>query len=155
MNAIIAAFFGWSGERSPTGFPGGFRYVRLTKSYIQVRASVPHQGQSQTFFERGVANIICYNAYMQVKDIEAKALPILKRRSVKRASVFGSTARGELGARDVDMLVEMTRPYGLFSFLSLKNELEEALGEKVDLITYDTIKPALRENILRDEVAIL
>lgn len=82
-------------------------------------------------------------------------MPILKRRAVKRAGVFGSVARGEETVRDVDLLVEMPRPFGLFSFLSLKQELEEALGVKVDLIEYSSIKPALREHILGDEVTLL
>lgn len=92
---------------------------------------------------------------MRIQDIREKSIPILKRRAVKRASVFGSSARGEASANDVDMLVEMTRPYGLFSFLSLKSELEEALGTAVDLIDYSSIKPRLRERILREEVTIL
>ena len=92
---------------------------------------------------------------MQVQEIQTKSVPILKRRAVKRAGVFGSSARGEAGARDVDMLVELPRPYGLFTFLSLKNELEDALGLKVDLIDYAAIKPRLRDRILQDEVAIL
>ncbi len=92
---------------------------------------------------------------MKVADIQAKAAPILKQRAVKRAGVFGSVARGEPSPRDVDMLVEMPRPYGLFSFLSLQQELESVLGTKVDLLEYSSIKPALRERILSDEVSIL
>lgn len=92
---------------------------------------------------------------MQIKEIRAISVPILKRRAVKRAGVFGSSARGEAGARDVDLLVDMPRPYGLFSFLSLKQELEEALGTGVDLVNYSSLKPRLRERILRDEVALL
>lgn len=92
---------------------------------------------------------------MKIKEIQEKSVPILKRRAVKRAGIFGSSARGDAVARDVDMLVEMPRPYGLFSFLSLKNELEDVLGTKVDLIEYASIKPRLRERILRDEVSLL
>ena len=92
---------------------------------------------------------------MQVKDIQRVSVPILKRRAVKRAGVFGSSARGEANARDIDLLVEMPRPHGLFSLLSLKSELEDALDTKVDLVEYASIKPRLRERILRDEVAIL
>lgn len=92
---------------------------------------------------------------MEVKDIQLKAVPILKRHAVKRAGVFGSSARREPSARDIDMLVEMTRPYGLFSFISLKQDLEDALGTKVDLIDYASIKPVLRERILHDEVGVL
>lgn len=91
---------------------------------------------------------------MQVADIQMRAVPILKQRAVKRAGVFGSVARGE-PARDVDMLVEMPRPFGLFSFLTLKQELEDELGTKVDLVEYSTLKPALRERIMGDEVTIL
>ena len=91
---------------------------------------------------------------MQIADLRTRVVPILRRRAVKRAGVFGSVARGE-AARDVDLLVEVPRPYGLFSFLSLKQELEDALGTKVDLVEYTTLKPALRERILSDEVALL
>ena len=72
-----------------------------------------------------------------------------------RAGVFGSSARGEVSPNDVDMLVEMPKPYGLFAFLGLKQDLEKALGSKVDLIDYASIKPALRKNILQDEIRIL
>ena len=92
---------------------------------------------------------------MRIAEIQAIAVPILKRRAVKRAGIFGSHARGETPARDIDMLVDMPRPYGLFSFLSLKQELEGALGKEVDLVSYASIKPRLRERILRDEVEIL
>ncbi len=92
---------------------------------------------------------------MELAEVREKAAPILKRRAVTRAGVFGSVARGEPSARDVDLLVEMRRPYGLFSFLALKQELEAALGKDVDLVAYDTLKPALRERILKDEISIL
>ena len=92
---------------------------------------------------------------MNAADIQRKIVPILKRRAVRRAGVFGSVARGESVARDIDVLVEMTRPYSLFTFLALKNELEARLGAKVDLLEYSHIKPMLRERILLDEVKIL
>ena len=33
--------------------------------------------------------------------------------------------------------------------------LQSALGKKVDLVEYETIRPELKENILRDEILIL
>lgn len=92
---------------------------------------------------------------MQIAEIKEISAPILKRRAVRRAGVFGSRARGDASPRDIDMLVDMPRPYGLFSFLALKQELEEALGADVDLVSYSSLKPELRERILRDEVEIL
>lgn len=92
---------------------------------------------------------------MSVADIQKKIVPILKRRAVRRAGVFGSAARGDSTARDIDVLVEMPKPYSLFTFLALKNELEGELEAKVDLIEYSHIKPLLRERILSGEVKIL
>lgn len=92
---------------------------------------------------------------MNVADIQRKITPILKRNKVRRAGIFGSAARKEPTSRDVDLLVEMPRPYGLFTFIALKQELEDCLGERVDLVEYSGIKPSLREPILRDEVRIV
>lgn len=39
---------------------------------------------------------------------------------VKHLWVFGSTACGDRGARDVDVLVEFTRPPGLLDYMGLK-----------------------------------
>jgi len=92
---------------------------------------------------------------MILDEVKKKAIPILRRARVKRAAVFGSAARDEADARDVDFLVEMPRPYGLFAFLTLKSELEDALEKKVDLLEYSTIKPRIRERVLREAVEIV
>jgi uncharacterized protein len=92
---------------------------------------------------------------MDVQTIKQKVIPILKRRAVTRAGVFGSSVRkGEI-PRDIDMLVEMPRPYGLFTFLALKDELESTLGIKVDLIEYSNIKSRIKDRILKEEITIL
>ncbi|MBI5004021.1 nucleotidyltransferase family protein [Candidatus Kaiserbacteria bacterium] len=89
-------------------------------------------------------------------EIQSKIVPILERAHVRKAAIFGSTARGDdTSASDVDILIEMPRPYSLFSFLTIKNDLEDSLQKKVDLIEYGTVKSALRERILNDAVDIL
>lgn len=92
---------------------------------------------------------------MNLTEIKEKVLPILESAHVKRALVFGSVARGEENPGDVDLLVEMPRPYGLFTFLSVKNNLEDALRMKVDLIEYSLLKPGIRERALRDAVVLI
>ena len=37
----------------------------------------------------------------------------------------------------------------------IKQKIEEALGRKVDLVEYDTLKPLLRERILKEQVVLL
>jgi predicted nucleotidyltransferase len=85
-----------------------------------------------------------------------RMVAILRRHGVTRAGIFGSFARGEADeTSDVDLLVEVPRGTTLLDMAGLGIELEDALGRKVDLITYASINPRMREQILRDEVVIL
>ncbi|MBW1987590.1 MAG: nucleotidyltransferase family protein [Deltaproteobacteria bacterium] len=78
------------------------------------------------------------------------------RYGIKRAGFFGSWPRGEMtGTSDIDILVETGKTISLFEFIRLKHELEDALGRKVDLVEYKTIKPRLQPIILQEELAIL
>ena len=75
----------------------------------------------------------------------------LRRFGVKSLALFGSAARGEGGPEsDLDILVEFSRPVGLFAFLRLQNRLAEIMGRQVDLVTPQALKPPLRERILQE-----
>jgi len=64
--------------------------------------------------------------------------------------------RGETKAdSDIDILVEIESDIRLLAFVGLKIEGEEALGKKVDLVEYTTIKPFIKERILSGQVVIL
>ncbi len=72
---------------------------------------------------------------------------------VTSLSLFGSVARDEAGPEsDVDVLVEVQRPFGLFRLFDLQQYLEGLLGRKVDVATPDGLKPRIRERVLRDAV---
>jgi len=91
-----------------------------------------------------------------IEEIKQKILPILQRYGVKRVGLFGSCVRGEMREdSDIDILVEIEKDISLLDFVGLKLEIEEALGKKVDLVEYNTIKPLLREKILSEQVIIL
>lgn len=92
-----------------------------------------------------------------VSAIKQRSLPILKRHAVKRAAIFGSFARGEAKASsDVDILIEYkTKNKSLFDLIDLKSDLEEILGRKVDIVTYNSIYWRLRDQILAEQVVIL
>ena len=94
---------------------------------------------------------------MKLEEIKEKIVPILKRYGIKKAGVFGSLVRGEAREdSDLDILVEIERDdISLLDFVGIKLELEEALNRRVDLVEYCTIKPLIRERILREEVPIL
>lgn len=83
-------------------------------------------------------------------------MPILKEAGVSRCALFGSVVRGEAKKRsDIDMLVEVPKGTGLFTFVGLKHKLEDALNKKVDLVTYGALHPRLRERILQEQRPIL
>jgi predicted nucleotidyltransferase len=69
---------------------------------------------------------------------------------VKNIAIFGSYLRGEQTEEsDIDFVVDFREPVG-FTFIHLADFLEEILGEKVDLITPDAIKPNRRKYIMKD-----
>jgi predicted nucleotidyltransferase len=79
----------------------------------------------------------------------------LRRFGVSHASVFGSVARGEDRAdSDVDVLVELDqdRPIGIFEYARLKLYINEILNGAGDVVNRRTLKPLLRDSILRDAV---
>jgi predicted nucleotidyltransferase len=93
---------------------------------------------------------------LQIDKIKKKILPILKKYGVRRASLFGSVVKGcEKENSDIDILVEIKSNISLLDFVGLKLELEEVLRRKVDLGEYDTIKPTIKEKILKEQVSIL
>jgi len=93
---------------------------------------------------------------MSVEEIKNKIRPTLKKYKVKKAGIFGSVVRGETRQdSDIDILVEIDERMSLLDFVGLKLELENILGRKVDLGEFSTIKPIIKEQVLKETVSIL
>ena len=91
-----------------------------------------------------------------INKIKQKILPILQDYGIKRLALFGSCVRGEMEKEsDIDILVDIKADISLLDFVGLKQKIEEVLGRKVDLVEYDTLKPLLRERILKEQVVLL
>lgn len=66
---------------------------------------------------------------------------------IQRMALFGSWARGDAREdSDVDVMVEVDPSIGL-RFVDLGDDLEKALGRRVDLVSRRAIKPSLWERI--------
>jgi len=89
------------------------------------------------------------------EEIKKKVQPVLKKYGIKKAGVFGSTARGEAETNDIDLLVKIDQKISLLDFIGIQQELEDELDMKVDLVEYDSLKPALKEDILKEEVPVI
>ncbi len=93
---------------------------------------------------------------MTILDIKNKIIPILRKYGVIKASLFGSIVRGEnIDQSDIDLLVELPETASLLELASLKMDLEERLGKKVDVLTYDSLHPLLKDRILHEQEAVL
>jgi len=91
-----------------------------------------------------------------IQNLKKIMVPILKRNSVIRAGIFGSYARGEQKkSSDVDILIKYRGNQSLLDLVRLERELKEKLRKKVDLLTYGSLSPYLKERILKEEVRIL
>lgn len=75
--------------------------------------------------------------------------------NVASLSLFGSVPRDEASAdSDVDLLVEFSKPVGLFQFIELQQRLEELLEYKVDLGTPRPLKPRIKDQVLREAIRV-
>ena len=93
---------------------------------------------------------------MELEEIRNKIIPVLQRYDVKRAAIFGSFVREEQKEdSDIDILVEFEGEKSLLDLAGLKIELEELLGRKVDVLTYNSLHPLLKDIILKEHEVIL
>lgn len=93
---------------------------------------------------------------MTTQFIKKKIAPILKRRGVLKAAVFGSAARGEMNKKsDVDILVKLKKDKTLFDLIGLQIALEDALGRKVDVVEYGALHPLIKRAVLKEQKKIL
>ncbi|MBI5620000.1 nucleotidyltransferase family protein [Candidatus Gottesmanbacteria bacterium] len=77
------------------------------------------------------------------------------RYHVRRFGVFGSVVHGDQTATsDIDVLVEFSRPIGLFQFIELEEELKALLNKDVDLVTPNALHPLIKTDVLRETVYV-
>jgi hypothetical protein len=76
---------------------------------------------------------------------------IRKRFGVTRLGLVGSYARNEAGAEsDIDIVVNLESSNNFRSFFGLLHFLQDNLHDRIDLATEGSLKPQVRESILKD-----
>ena len=90
-----------------------------------------------------------------LKDKRGKILKIAARYGAYNVRVFGSAARGEAGTEsDIDFLIDLEGTWTLFDHIGMKQELEDLLERKVDVIVADALRDIVRDHALREAVAL-
>lgn len=96
---------------------------------------------------------------MQVADeVEQKRREIVHIAEIhgaRRVRLFGSFARGEsIPTSDVDVLVDLESGRDLLDLIAIKQDLEDLLGRKVDVVTEASLSPYIRDAVLKDAVTL-
>jgi len=92
----------------------------------------------------------------EIKKIIAEQRSFLKEKfAVDTIALFGSYFKGEQNEEsDIDILVNFSKSIDLFEFVELENYLSEVLGSKVDLVMKDSLKPRIKDTVLKESVTI-
>lgn len=90
-----------------------------------------------------------------LNDKRKEILSVAERFGARKVRVFGSRARGEgRPDSDVDLLVSVGDRASLLDIIAIKQDLEDLLGCKVDVVTEDSISPYLRDQVLSEAVSL-
>lgn len=91
---------------------------------------------------------------MTTEVISQKIMPILIKHSVKRASIFGSVLFSKK-PNDIDILIQFKSGKSLFDLVDLEEKLSKKLNKRVDLATYNSLHPLIKDKILSQKKDII
>lgn len=82
-------------------------------------------------------------------------LKIADEHGIKNVRIFGSVARLEDGPEsDLDLLVEFEKDRSLFDLIRFKQEIEDLLETRVDVVTENSIHQSIKEDVLNGAVQL-
>lgn len=91
----------------------------------------------------------------EVEQHRRAILDAAARHGARNVRVFGSVARGEgRPDSDLDLLVEMAEDRSLLDLVALEQELETLLHRPVDVLTEQSLAPAMRQRVAADARAL-
>lgn len=127
--------------------------VNKKRDYLGVDLNKETLGSKEALADKRFKD---YKTAESIKAIGSIIINVLKKHSIRKASIFGSYARGEQRRNsDIDILIEPAKGMSLLDISGLKIELEDTLNRKVDIISYKYIHPYLKESILKSEIKII
>ncbi|MBK9215585.1 MAG: nucleotidyltransferase family protein [Chloracidobacterium sp.] len=88
---------------------------------------------------------------MDINPLLNRLISICRDNDIGMLGVFGSVARGQdKPDSDVDLLVRLDKPVGLFKFFDIEDSFSKVLGRRVDLATESSLHPLIRGSVLAD-----
>ena len=80
---------------------------------------------------------------------------IESRHPIQFLALFGSVARDEASPNsDIDVLVAFSKSPGFDGYMSLREHLQELLGDRVDLVMVEALKPWARPEVEKESIRV-
>lgn len=90
-----------------------------------------------------------------VREKREEIVNIAASHGAQEVQIFGSLARGQAGPEsDLDILVKLDPDRTLLDLVAIKQDLEGFLNCSVDVVTEAAISPYIREQVLKDAIAL-
>ena len=95
------------------------------------------------------------NKPYSIEEIRSKIANTARLYGIQRAFLFGSYARGDADYEsDIDICIEKGKLRTLFELSGFCNDLEETLGNKVDVVTTVGLSPSFKDKIEKEMILI-
>lgn len=126
--------------------------IKKRRLYLGVNLSSNNLKNKERIADKRMKEEMIKKNLILFKD---KIIKVLRKYNIQKAGIFGSYARGEQKKKsDIDIIIEPPKKIG-FGFVGIAYELEEELGKKVDLLSYNGMSPYFKKSILGDEIRII
>ena len=90
-----------------------------------------------------------------INEKREEIIRIAKAHGATSIRVFGSYSRGEeRPGSDIDLIVELEPSRSLLDVIAMKQEIEDIVHKKVDVVTEAALSPYIRDDILQEAVAL-
>ena len=90
-----------------------------------------------------------------INDRRDEILEIANKYGAVSVRIFGSVARNEDAPEsDLDVIVDMKQGASLLDIVAIKQDIEDLLGIRVDLVTEAAISPYIRDKVLGEAVTL-
>ena len=127
---------------------------RVKKNEIELIEKLESVSNRNSYLTNLILNDI-ESQTLTIKDIKNRVKPIADKHNIKDIYLFGSYARGEANRNsDVDIYCDSGDVKSLFDLSALKEEFENALGKRVDVVTigskmHDYFKKQIEEDMIK------
>ncbi len=87
----------------------------------------------------------------EIKQKLVKQADLFNSYHISRVGLFGSFIHDSQHEKsDIDLLIDFKEPVDLFAYVNLVDKLSQSMNHRVDLVTVNGLKPALRNKILKE-----